>query len=55
MTKVGFSMAFRWVSILPLALVFIFGAIALFDKSRGGYKAVHIDEALGREASPLEF
>jgi hypothetical protein len=51
--KDGFKMAFRWVSILPLALVFIFGAIALFDKSRGGYKAVHIDEALGKEASPL--
>ena len=31
-------MAFRWVSILPLALVFIFGAIALWDKARGGYR-----------------
>lgn len=35
----GFPMAFRWVSVLPAILVFIFGAIALWDKSRGGYKA----------------
>jgi fucose permease len=35
---VGFSMAFRWVAILPLILVFIFGGIALWDKSRGGYQ-----------------
>ncbi|MBX3412707.1 MAG: MFS transporter [Pirellulales bacterium] len=34
----GFSMAFRWVSLLPTVLVVIFGAIALWDKSRGGYK-----------------
>jgi MFS family permease len=42
--KVGFSMAFRWVSLLPLILVFIFGAIAIVDRLRGGYKAVHISE-----------
>ena len=30
----GFSMAFRWTSILPLALIFIFGAIALSDRMR---------------------
>ncbi|MGD9646760.1 MAG: sugar MFS transporter [Pirellulales bacterium] len=34
----GFSMAFRWVSVLPVVLVIIFGAIALYDKARGGYK-----------------
>jgi hypothetical protein len=34
----GFSMAFRWVSVLPIALVIIFGAIALYDKAQGGYK-----------------
>ena len=38
----GFSMAFRWVSILPGLLVLIFGAIWLYDFSRGGYKAVHL-------------
>ena len=37
--SVGFSMAFRWVSILPTALLVIFGAIWIFDYSRGGYKA----------------
>ncbi|MBX7166755.1 MAG: MFS transporter [Pirellulales bacterium] len=36
---VGFSMAFRWVSALPLVLIVIFGAILLYDLSRGGYKA----------------
>ncbi|HEV3255986.1 MAG TPA: MFS transporter, partial [Gemmataceae bacterium] len=30
--KVGFSMAFRWVSLLPLILVFLFGAIAISDR-----------------------
>jgi hypothetical protein len=43
--RVGFSMAFRWVSLLPLALVFIFGAIAISDRLRGGYQAVHIAPA----------
>jgi len=45
--RVGFSMAFRWVSLLPLALVFIFGAIAISDRLRGGYQAVHIAPAPG--------
>lgn len=35
---VGFSMAFRWVALLPTILVFIFGGIAWWDKSRGGYQ-----------------
>ena len=34
----GFSMAFRWVSVLPTVLIFIFGAIAVSDWMRGGYK-----------------
>ena len=34
----GAAMAFRWVSMLPIALVIIFGAIALYDKAQGGYK-----------------
>ncbi|MBI3469515.1 MAG: MFS transporter [Planctomycetes bacterium] len=36
--SVGFSMAFRWVAILPVVLVFIFGGIAFWDKSQGGYQ-----------------
>jgi MFS family permease len=51
--RVGFSMAFRWVSILPLVLVFVFGAIALGDHRRGGYRAVHITEGTDREGTPL--
>lgn len=34
----GFSMAFRWVSVLPWILVVIFGGIWIHDWSRGGYK-----------------
>jgi fucose permease len=40
--SVGFSMAFRWVSVLPAALVVIFGLIWIYDWSRGGYKAEKI-------------
>ncbi|GIW81233.1 MAG: hypothetical protein KatS3mg105_3040 [Gemmatales bacterium] len=42
---VGAAMAFRWVSVLPCLLVFIFGAIALTDRLRGGYKVVRLGEA----------
>ncbi len=38
----GAAWAFRWVAVLPCVLVVIFGLIALIDKLRGGYKAVHI-------------
>jgi MFS family permease len=41
---VGAAYAFRWVAVLPCILIFIFGAIALTDRMRGGYKAVHIGE-----------
>ncbi|MFO0911071.1 MAG: MFS transporter [Isosphaeraceae bacterium] len=34
----GAKWSFRYVSALPLALVFIFGAIALSDRARGGYR-----------------
>lgn len=50
---VGAGNAFRWVAVLPTLLIFIFGAIALSDRLRGGYKAVHIDEGLEKEATPL--
>lgn len=40
--KVGAAWAFRWVAVLPCVLVVIFSLIALVDKLRGGYKAVHI-------------
>jgi len=38
----GAVWAFRWTSVMPAVLVVIFGLIALVDKLRGGYKAVHI-------------
>jgi MFS family permease len=50
----GFSQAFRWVATyLTLPLIFIFAAIAWSDRLRGGYKPVHIDEAMEKEATPL--
>jgi len=36
--SVGFSMAFRWVSVLPLFLIVIFGGIVIRDKAAGGYR-----------------
>jgi MFS family permease len=42
--KNGAAWAFRWVAVLPCVLVVIFGLIALGDRLRGGYKAVHITE-----------
>jgi MFS family permease len=55
--KVGFSEAFRWVAMyLTLPLIFIFGIIALTDRMRGGYKAVHISEVTKEkepEATPM--
>jgi hypothetical protein len=50
----GFSQAFRWVATyLTLPLIFIFAAIAWSDRLRGGYKAVHIDDAMEKEATPF--
>ncbi len=49
----GAAYAFRWVALLPAILVFIFGAIALTDRLRGGYKQVHIHEGTTEEATPL--
>jgi MFS family permease len=42
--KVGAAWAFRWVAVLPCVLIVVFGLIALIDKMRGGYKAVHIHD-----------
>ena len=42
--KNGAAWAFRWVAVLPCVLVVIFGLIALTDRLRGGYKAVHITD-----------
>ena len=34
--------SFRYVAILPAALLIVFGAIWLYDRSKGGYKPVKI-------------
>jgi fucose permease len=38
----GAAESFRQVSILPVILIFIFGGIYLYDRSRGGYKVESI-------------
>ncbi|HEY7311510.1 MAG TPA: MFS transporter [Gemmataceae bacterium] len=55
----GAAWAFRWVAVLPCILVVVFGLIALTDRLRGGYKAVHITDgqpsgngALGHAPAP---
>ncbi len=50
--KVGAKWSFRYVSILPLILIFIFGAIAVRDRAGGGYKPESIH---GDELSPAEL
>lgn len=39
----GGAMSFRYVVILPCILVFVFGAIFLNDKRKGGYKVVKLE------------
>jgi MFS family permease len=49
----GFSEAFRWVAkYVTLPLIFIFAAIGLMNRMRGGYRAIHIHEAMGKMATP---
>lgn len=49
----GFSQAFRWVAkFVTLPLIFIFAAIAIMNRMRGGYRAIHIHEAIGKETAP---
>jgi MFS family permease len=50
---IGARYAFRWVAVLPCLLVLIFGTIALGNRIRGGYRAVHISEGTTEEATPL--
>ncbi len=50
--KEGAKWSFRYVSALPVLLVLIFGAIALSDKARGGYKP---EVLVGKELAPAEL
>jgi MFS family permease len=36
------QMSFRWVSLLPAALLFVFGAIWIYDRAHGGFKQVKL-------------
>jgi ABC-type sulfate transport system permease subunit len=38
----GASMTFRWVTVLPVALLLLYGGIFLYDRTRGGYRAVKL-------------
>ena len=50
--KEGAKWSFRYVSVLPVLLVIIFGAIAVTDRARGGYKP----ETLGTDKlTPAEL
>ena len=40
--RYGAAMTFRYVAVLPVILVFLFGAQYLYYRARGGYKAVGI-------------
>jgi MFS family permease len=48
----GAKWSFRYVSLLPLFLIIIFGGIALSDRARGGYKP---ESLTGEELSPAEL
>jgi MFS family permease len=49
---VGAKWSFRYVSALPVVLIFIFGGIALSDRAKGGYKP---EELKGKELTPAEL
>jgi MFS family permease len=49
----GAAWAFRWVSVLPCILIFVFGVIALSDRIRGGYQAVHITDGKPGTNGPI--
>jgi hypothetical protein len=39
------QMSFRLVAVLPAVLLFVFGAIWLYDRSRGGFKPLRLTPA----------
>ena len=50
--KEGAKWSFRYVSVLPMVLILLFGGIALYDRSRGGYKPEVLS---GKELTPAEL
>ena len=49
--KEGAKYSFRYVTILPMILVVLFTGIAIYDRSRGGYKPEELTTAKFEEAS----
>jgi MFS family permease len=45
--KIAASATYKWVSVVPFILIFIFGAMYLRFRAAGGYKAVKISEGGG--------
>ncbi len=43
----GASMAFRYVAVLPVILIFVFAAMFLYFRAKGGYRPVRLDEETG--------
>ncbi len=43
----GASMAFRYVAVLPIILIFVFTAMFLYFRAKGGYRPVRLDEEKG--------
>ena len=50
--KEGAKWSFRYVSVLPVILIFLFSGIALYDRARGGYKPELLS---GKELTPAEL
>ena len=50
--KEGAKWSFRYVSAVPVILILLFSGIALYDRSRGGYKP---EMLVGKELSPSEL
>jgi MFS family permease len=50
--KEGAKWSFRYVSVLPVVLILLFGGIAFYDRARGGYKP---EVLTGKELTPAEL
>jgi len=50
--RYGAAQAFRYLTIAPIVLFFVFGAMLLYYKARGGYQAVHINREEQVEQRP---
>jgi fucose permease len=46
----GGTTSFRYVAPSALLLFLVFGAMYLYDRSRGGYRAVRLEESMGKTA-----